>query len=67
MQKYLLDENLSRKLVDKLSPIYQNITHVANEGLIEKVDGEIWQFAKSGQCVIITKDNDFTDMSHLFG
>ncbi len=67
MQKYLLDENLSRKLLDKLNPVYQNITHVAVEGLQQKNDTDIWQFAKSGHYIIITKDNDFTDMSHLFG
>ena len=64
MTKYLLDENLSRRLVEKLTPLF---IHVSSEGLINSFDTEIWQFAKNGKIVIITKDNDFIDMSHLYG
>jgi len=67
MAEYILDENLSRKLVDKLTPVFLSITHVANEGLLNSNDGEIWNFAKNESIVIITKDNDFADMSHLYG
>ena len=66
MHKYLLDENLSRKLVDKLAHVYPKISHVAIEGLANKFDVEIWQFAKNNNLIIITKDNDFSDMSHLY-
>ena len=67
MAKYLLDENLSRRLVEKLTPLFITISHVANEGLINSLDSNIWLFAKSNNLVIITKDNDFFDMSHLYG
>ena len=67
MPEYLLDENLSRKLVDKLLPVFVNVIHVANEGLLNSYDGEIWNFAKNNDIVIITKDNDFADMSRLYG
>lgn len=67
MQKYLLDENLSRKLVDQLIPVYGSISHVSGEGLLQKFDADIWHFAKTNNIVIITKDHDFSDMSHLYG
>src|ERR1039458_1477972 len=67
MQKYLLDENLSRKLAGKLIHIYVNITHVSDEGLLNCDDAAIWKFAKNNGFTIITKDYDFYDMSHLFG
>ena len=67
MAKYLLDENLSRRLVEKLTPLFITVSHVAQEGLLNSLDNNIWQFAKRGNHVIITKDNDFFDMSHLYG
>src|SRR4051812_4751802 len=67
MQHYLLDENLSRKLLDKLSPTLKNVSHVSNEGLLSSFDGDIWLFAKDNKSIIVTKDHDFFDMSHLYG
>ncbi len=67
MQHYLLDENLSRKLVDLLNATLENVTHVALEGLLNSDDSAIWQYARGRNSVIITKDHDFYDRSHLFG
>jgi predicted nuclease of predicted toxin-antitoxin system len=67
MQHYLIDENLSRKLISLLLPVSENISHVAEEGLLQSFDGEIWKFAKARSSIIITKDIDFADMSHLYG
>jgi len=67
MQKYLLDENLSKKLATKLSSIFPHVSHVSGEGLLNSFDTEIWNFAKENNYVIITKDFDFSDMSHLLG
>ena len=67
MQKYLLDENLSRKLAGKLTRAFPDITHVSAEGFLNSFDKEIWDFAKINSYVIITKDYDFSDMSHLLG
>jgi predicted nuclease of predicted toxin-antitoxin system len=67
MIKYLLDENLSRRLAEKLTHRFIGITHVAHANLMNSTDGEIWQFAKNNHLTIITKDNDFNDMSHLYG
>ncbi len=67
MQKYLLDENLSKKLAIKLTPVFSHVTHVCTEGLLNNFDSEIWNFAKANSYTIITKDYDFSDMSHLLG
>ena len=64
--KYLLDENLSRRLIDRMHGILP-ITHVSSEGLLNASDTEIWHFAKNEGYTIITKDFDFSDMSRLFG
>ena len=67
MAKYLLDENLSWRIVDKLLSEYNNLMHVTQVGLSNKYDHDIWQVALANELTIITKDNDFLDMSHLYG
>ncbi len=67
MQKYLLDENLSKKLSTKLIPVFNHVKHVSEEGLLNSFDLEIWNFAKDNGYTIITKDYDFSDLSHLLG
>jgi predicted nuclease of predicted toxin-antitoxin system len=67
MPGFLLDENLSRKLVDRLSAVLPSITHVALYGLVNEPDKYVWDFAKERALVIITKDYDFSDMSRLYG
>jgi hypothetical protein len=46
--KLLFDENLSRKLVARLAELYPDSVHVAEIGLLERSDCEIWEFAKAG-------------------
>jgi hypothetical protein len=46
MQKYLLDENLSRKLVEKLLPVFVGITHLSNERLVNSFDANIWSLQR---------------------
>jgi predicted nuclease of predicted toxin-antitoxin system len=58
---------LSEKIVGKLADTFPRITHVSNEGFLNSFDMEIWNFAKNNDYVIITKDYDFSDMSHLLG
>lgn len=65
--KLLLDENLSRRLLPKLSPHYPGSTHVALEGLQQASDADVWQFAKLHDFVVVSKDDDFTALSTLHG
>ena len=65
--KLLLDQNLSRKLVNRLVDIFPNISHVQFHGLRNADDSEIWEFAKIQGFCIVTQDADFFERSLLYG
>lgn len=65
--KLLLDQNLSRKLVDRLADIFPDSSHVQFHQLAEKADTEIWEFAKTSDFCIVTQDADFAERSRLYG
>lgn len=65
--KLLLDENLSPRLVQRLEPVYPGTTHVDLVGLHGKADAEIWEFARRESYTIVSKDNDFRQLSVLHG
>jgi predicted nuclease of predicted toxin-antitoxin system len=65
--KLLLDENLSRRLLPLLAGSYPESTHVALQGPERASDRAIWEFAKAGDYVLVTKDDDFTALSILQG
>ncbi len=45
--KLLFDQNLSRKLTNRLTDIFPESSHGQFHGLAEKTDTEIWEFQKS--------------------
>lgn len=57
--KLLFDQNLSRKLTNRLADIFPNSSHVQFHDLAEKTDTEIWVFAKANNFCIVTQDVDF--------
>ena len=65
--KLLLDQNLSRRLVALLESHYPGSTQVALVGLESATDLEIWQFAKTNDFVIVTKDSDFEELGVIEG
>lgn len=65
--KFLIDNNLSYKLTELLKPAGIVALHIKNELSIFSLDREIWEFAKEHEFVILTKDNDFNELSQLFG
>ena len=65
--KLLFDENLSRKLVVRLAQLYPESAHVAEFGLLESPDREIWEFAKAGNFVIVSTDADFYALATTIG
>lgn len=65
--KLLLDQNLSRKLGNRLADIFPGTSHVQFYGLAEKTDTEIWEFAKANDFCIVTQDADFAERSRLYG
>ena len=57
--KLLLDENLSFRLLQRLSVAYPGSQHAEVLGLRAKADGGIWSFAAIHGYAIVSKDNDF--------
>ena len=65
--KLLFDQNLSRKLVTRLTDIFPDSSHVQFHELAEKTDTEIWEFARTNGFCILTQDADFAERSRLYG
>ena len=65
--KLRLDENLSPRLVETLSRAYPGSRHVEHLGLRGKPDHEIWDHAARGDFILVSKDNDFRQLSFLQG
>jgi predicted nuclease of predicted toxin-antitoxin system len=65
--KLLVDNNLSFKLVQALQIPFSGSQHVRNVLSIQSDDISIWNYAKSNDFTILTKDNDFDERSQLDG
>lgn len=65
--KLLLDQNLSRRMLPSLEPLFPGSSQVALLGLAEAGDGAIWDFAEREGYTIVTKDTDFVELSLLRG
>ena len=65
--KLLFDENLSPRLVQALESVYLESAHVHTLGLRGASDSAIWERARQEDYVIISKDNDFRQLSFLHG
>jgi predicted nuclease of predicted toxin-antitoxin system len=65
--KLLLDENLSRKLVLRISDLFPDSSHVLAEGLHQAADSSIWKFAQEKNFTIVTADADFYELATTLG
>ena len=65
--KLLFDANISPRLVDKLEQTYPGSAHVMNTPDLVADDKMIWDYAKSFDFVIVSKDLDFLELSLLHG
>jgi len=65
--KLLFDQNLSRKLVNRLADLFPDASHVQFHNLTDADDSEIWEFAKIQGFCIVTQDADFAERSRLYG
>lgn len=63
----LFDENLSPRLVQVLEPEYPGSAHVRTLGLRGATDGVIWERGRQESYAIVSKDNDFRQLSFLHG
>jgi predicted nuclease of predicted toxin-antitoxin system len=57
--RLLLDQNLSRLLLDRLADLFPGSTHVSGAGLERANDQIIWSWAANHGHVLMTKDRDF--------
>ena len=65
--KLLLDENLSRRLVPRLSELYPGSAHLSTFGLLARPDREIWAFAQREGFIIVSTDSDFYALATALG
>lgn len=65
--KLLLDENLSDRVVNRIIDLYPDSNHVKNLGLVSTDDALIWEYAKTNNFIIVSKDADFHQRSLVYG
>jgi len=65
--KFLIDQNISSKVVPLLIESFRNVNHVRQVNLVDASDLQIWFYAKRNNYSIITFDSDFIDLSNLRG
>lgn len=65
--KLLFDENLSRKLVERLADLFPGSKHVESEHLLQVPDQLVWDHAKANGFTIVTADADFYELATAFG
>jgi predicted nuclease of predicted toxin-antitoxin system len=65
--KLLLDENLSHRLVPRLAEAFPGTAHVDQVGLHGQPDAAVWEYAGQHEFVLVSKDDDFRQLSFLRG
>lgn len=65
--RLLFDEQLSEMLCDLLQDKFPDSLHVRRVADSGSSDEAVWDLAKSHNCVLVTKDEDFVRMSVLRG
>lgn len=65
--KLLFDENLSPRLVLRLSDAFPGSAHVRDVGLARATDTAIWDYARDHGYAIVSKDSDFHQVSFVRG
>ncbi len=66
--KLLLDANISFRVVKKIQATFPDSLHVERTGLVQPAkDRTIWHFARQNDFIIVTYDEDFYELSNLYG
>jgi predicted nuclease of predicted toxin-antitoxin system len=65
--RLFFDENLSPRPVRLLAAVYPESQHVELVGLRGRPDIELWQYAARNDVALVSKDNDFRQLSFLRG
>jgi predicted nuclease of predicted toxin-antitoxin system len=64
--KLLLDENLSSQIIRKIIDLYPDSAHVKNLALKNTDDSVVWEYAKTNNFIIVSKDADFYQHNLLY-
>lgn len=67
MTRLLLDENLSWRLVERLRPAFPGTCHADELGLRGANDIALWDMARRGGFMLVSKDDDFRQLCLLRG
>lgn len=65
--KLLFDQNVSFRILSKVSNFFPEAKQVRELGIENFSDVEIWKFAKENNYTIVTFDADFYDLANLKG
>ena len=65
--RLLLDENLSERLLPRLADLFPGSTHVRSLGQGGASDQSVWEMARTGEFILVTRDEDFVTLSVLRG
>ena len=65
--RLLFDHNLSPRLPRILGDLFPGSIHVREVGLHDSDDPIVWEYEKTHDFVIVSKDSDFQQRSLLFG
>ena len=63
----LFDQNISYRIVSRLSDCYPGCQQVRQLGLENAEDIDIWDYARKNNLIIVTFDADFYDISLING
>ena len=65
--RLLLDQNLSQRLITRLSGTFPDSRHVKDFGLTGDDDERIWNLAAAEGFILVSKDSDFLHRSLVRG
>ena len=65
--RLLFDQNLSRRLVRDLADLFPESVHVSRVHLDVADDRQVWEFSKTEDLTIVSKDSDFRQLAFLLG
>ncbi|WP_205649736.1 DUF5615 family PIN-like protein [Aequorivita ciconiae] len=61
--KLLFDQNISPRVLRRITPHFPSSSRIRFEGLTNASDNLIFKFAKENQYTIVTFDSDFVDFA----
>jgi predicted nuclease of predicted toxin-antitoxin system len=66
--KLLLDENLSRRLLEDIKDLFPGSAHLVHVGLSTGTpDKQVWDYAGKNGFAILTADTDFVTLANTLG